>query len=152
DAALYVAVDGFTAKQLGISSASFTGVPDVAPSFAYAPNVAGLNITATGLSAPDPTALDVIQRFTWVCLVTVTSDAGFPDTPGNTVPVTITATLSTVSGAADITLVDEPNPYEQDGPTSWLSTDLRVFQIPAGQTRFGSTMGATATDAPAFIQ
>jgi hypothetical protein len=152
DAALYVAVDGFTATQLGITAASFVGVPNVAPTFSFAPNVAGLSIKATALSAPDESSLDIIQRFTWVCRVTFTSDAGFPTTPGATELVTLTATMASVSGSADIQLVDEPNPYELDGPISWLSTDLRVFQIRAGDARFGETMGNAPGDAPTFIQ
>jgi hypothetical protein len=152
DAALYVAVDGFTANQLGITAASFTGAPNVQPNFSFASGVAGLSITATSLSAPDQSVLDMIQRFTWVCQVKFTSDSGFPATLGATTPVTVTASLSTVSGAADILLIDEPNPFELDGPTSWLSTDLRVFQINAGDSKFGETMGASAADAPTFIQ
>jgi hypothetical protein len=152
DAALYVAVDGFTANQLGITAASFSGTPNIHPTFSFAPNVAGLSITATGLSAPDPTVLDIIQRFTWVCQVTFTADSGFPNVVGATTAVTVTATMSSVSGSADIALVDEPNPYELDGATSWLSTDLRVFQIAGGQSRFGEPMGNTPASAPAFIQ
>ena len=152
DAALYVAVDGFTANQLGITAASFSGTPNIHPTFSFAPNVAGLSITATGLSAPDPTVLDIIQRFTWVCQVTFTADSGFPNLVGATTPVTVTATMSSVSGSADIVLVDEPNPYELDGATSWLSTDLRVFQIAGGQSRFGEPMGNTPASAPTFIQ
>jgi hypothetical protein len=151
EAALYVAVDGFTANQLGITAASFSGTPNVQPNFTFAPGVAGLSITATALSAPDQSAFDIIQRFTWVCRVTFGSDSGFPSTPGVTTLVTVTASLSSVSGSADIQLVDEPNPYELDGPTSWLSTDLRVFQIRAGDSRFGEPMGSSPSDAPTFI-
>ncbi|HEY2661963.1 MAG TPA: hypothetical protein VGI79_19745 [Caulobacteraceae bacterium] len=152
DAALYVAVDGFTATELGISAASFTGVPNVTPGFSFAPGLSALTVTATSLSAPDQGSLDIIQRFTWVCRVSFTNDLDFPTTAGGVVPVTLTATLSSVSGSADIQLVDEPNPYELDGSTSWLSTDLRVFQIRAGDSRFGETMGGTPADGPAFAQ
>lgn len=152
DAALYVAVDGFTASQLSISAASFTGTPNVQPNFSFVPAASGLSITATSLSAPDESALDVIQRFTWVCRATFSNDSAFPTTPGAIVSVTVTASMSTVSGSADIRLIDEPNPYELDGPTSWLSTDLRVFQISTGGSKLGETMGASPADAPTFIQ
>ena len=148
DAALYVAVDGFTANQLGITASSFVGTPNVQPSFGFVPAVPGLSIRATSLSAPDESALDIIQRFTWVCRATFNNDSAFPTAPGGVETVTLTATLSTVAGQADIQLVNEPNPYEIDGPTSWLSTDLRVFQIPQGQSKFGEAMGS---DASAFI-
>jgi hypothetical protein len=48
--------------------------------------------------------------------------------------------------------IHEPNPFELDGPTSWLSTDLRVFQIPEGQSRFGATVGSSEADACTYIQ
>jgi len=151
DAAMYVAVDGFTADQLGITAASFSGTPNVSPTFSFAPGITGLSISTTALSAPDEGVLDIIQRFTWTCRVTFTTDTGFPSTPGATTPVTVRASISTVSGAADILLVDEPNPYELDGSTSWLSTDVRVFQINAGQARFGETVGSNPADATTFI-
>lgn len=152
DAALYVAVDGFTANQLGITAGDFSGTPSVQPNFTFAPGVTGLSITGTSLSAPDEAALDILQRFTWTCRVTFTSDAGFPASPGSVSTVTVTAGVSSVSGSADLQLIDEPNPYELDGPISWLSTDLRVFQIRAGQTRFNETIGSTPADALTFIQ
>ncbi|QUD87707.1 hypothetical protein [Phenylobacterium montanum] len=152
EAALYIAVDGFTANQLGITTSSFFGAPNVIPSFSFSPALGSLTITPTALSAPDQTQLDIIQRFTWTCRVTFTTDLDFPTTAGAVTPVTLTATLSGVSGSADIELVDEPNPYELDGPISWLSTDLRVFQINAGDTRFGESMGNSPADAVQFIQ
>jgi hypothetical protein len=148
DAAFYVAVDGFTATQLGITAASFVGTPNVQPTFGTTPSVSGMSITATSLSAPDQSVFDIIQRFTWVCQVTFNNDSAFPTTPGGVDTVTLSASISGVSGQADIQLVNEPNPYEIDGPISWLSTDLRVFQIPQGNSIFGETMGS---DASAFI-
>ncbi len=152
DAALYVAVDGFTANQLGITAASFTGTPNIQPSFSFAPGVSGLNVVATSLSAPDQGSLSIIQRFTWTCRVTFTNDNGFPTVPGNTNPITISASISGQAGSADILLIDEPNPYELDGATSWLSTDLRVFQNKTGESRFGVTLGSSPADAISFIQ
>lgn len=60
--------------------------------------------------------------------------------------------ISGISNAAQIQLICEPNPYEMDGPISWLSTDLRVFQIRAGETRFGETIGSTPAGASTFIK
>jgi hypothetical protein len=34
-----------------------------------------------------------------------------------------------MSASAVITLTTQPNPYEVDGPTSWLSVDLQVFNV-----------------------
>ncbi|MFI5138082.1 MAG: hypothetical protein ACHQIM_09655 [Sphingobacteriales bacterium] len=159
DAAFYVVADGFTANALGISAISFTGTPNVFPNISPAPGITGMSFTATALSAPDQTQFDIIQPFTWVFRVSFSSDSSFPTTPGSTIPVTLTATVTSVSGpalhasgSADIELIDEPNPFEQDGPVSWLSTDLRVFQINAGDSKFGEMMGTTPADAITFIQ
>ena len=38
----------------------------------------------------------------------------------------------TVTGQGVIILTEQPNPYEVDGPTSWLSVDLQVFNILEG--------------------
>ena len=43
DAAFYVAVDGFTPAQLGISSASLSGVPNVAPALTFTPAITGMS-------------------------------------------------------------------------------------------------------------
>jgi hypothetical protein len=152
DDALYAVVDGFTATELGIGPGSFGNNPTVQPSFSLTPGVSGLVVTATSLSAPDQTQLDIIQRFTWVCQVTFNDVNSFPTTVGAQSTVMLTASLSTVSGSADLDLVNEPNPYELDGSTAWLSTDLRVFQIRANETRFGATMGSTPASGPAYIR
>jgi hypothetical protein len=156
DAAFYVVVDGYTATQLGITNASFSGTPNIKPTITP---ISGMQFIATSLSAPDQSQLNIIQPFTWIYTVKFTNDASFPTTPGTTVPVTINASISSVispilnaNGSADIVLIDEPNPFEMDGPISWLSTDLRVFQVKSGDAKFGETMGNTAADAPTFIQ
>ena len=48
-----------------------------------------------------------------------------------------------------LTLLKQPNPYMTDGDVTWLSTDVRVFQIRSGWTRAGVTMDS---DPYAFIQ
>jgi hypothetical protein len=133
-AAFYVIVDGFTANELNISAATFTGPPNVAPSISFNPSLAGVSFQATQCSATDETNLNSPQRFTWTC------DLIFGSTDSFTVenlPVTMTASITSTSGAtvigeAVITLTSQPNPYEIDGPTSWLSVDLQVFQVLRG--------------------
>ncbi len=49
-----------------------------------------------------------------------------------------------------IRLQNASNPYMIDGPTSWLSVDTRVFQVPVGTARFGVAAGWT--DPVTFIQ
>lgn len=159
DAAFYVIVDGYTPSQLGITATTLTGVPNISPTISLAPAAAGMSVAPTALIAEDQSLGGGIQRFTWVYDVAFTQTGGFPLAPGGVVDVTLTASIMGVippalsaSGSAILQLIHEPNPYELDGPISWLSTDLRVFQIGAGASRFGATMGATPADGPTFIQ
>jgi hypothetical protein len=159
DAAFYIAVDGFIPNDLGITAASLVGVPNVSPAVTLTPSVTGMTVKATSLVAEDPALSGGIQRFTWVYEVQFTSSGGFPASVGGVTPVTLSATASRISapvvsatGSAVMQLIHEPNPYEMDGPVSWLSTDLRVFQIPAGGSKFNATMGSTPADAINFIQ
>lgn len=143
--AFFVAVDGFTPSELGITAADLSGTPTVTPTFVSAPSVAGLTFgNPTQLIAADPSLPDVPQRFTWVYPLTFTSDAGFTATVVN---VALTATIGSVTASAVIDLIQQPNPYEVDGQTSWLSTDLRVFQAKNGDTRFGAQLNGTSTAA-----
>ncbi|HKT09198.1 MAG TPA: hypothetical protein VJR24_14965 [Gemmatimonadaceae bacterium] len=159
DAALYVIVDGYTPSQLGITPATLTGVPNISPTVSLSPAVPGMSVAPTALVAEDPSLGGGIQRFTWVYDVAFTQTGGFPPVVGGVVDVTLAASIMgvtppalTASGSAIIELIHEPNPYELDGSVSWLSTDLRVFQINAGAARFGATMGSTPADGPTFIQ
>lgn len=146
DSAFFVVVDGFTPAELGITSATLSGVPDVQPGLTPMPTVAQMSFEVMpGLGLQYPSHLNRRQRITWKYRIRFDGVAGFPV---ETLPVALTASISTVSAQATLYLVTQPNPYEIDGETSWLSTDLRVFQIRAGESRFGMAMG---TDAPGFI-
>jgi hypothetical protein len=149
--AFYVVVEGFTAAELGITAADLSGAPSTKPALTSAPAVSGMTIgQPTALLAEDPSLPATAQRFTWVYPVSFTDVSGFTQQVLN---VTLTATMSTVTGAGVIQLLQQPNPYEIDGQTSWLSTDLRVFQIKAGESRFGATVsGGTPGAAITFIQ
>lgn len=153
NAAFYIAVDGFSAADLGITPADLVGAPSVQPTLTPTP-VSGMTVgqpadKATSLTAEDPSLPPTPQRFTWVYAV------NFSDTTGFTAPivnVTLNASIKTVSGGAVIQLVQQENPYETDGATSWLSTDLRVFHIKQGDSKFNATVnGGTPTDALAFL-
>lgn len=150
-AAFYIEVDGFKASDLGITAADLTGVPSVTPTFSLTPPVSGMTIgPASALAAQIPSLPPSPQRFTWTIPVTFTDDSGF--VPGGET-VTLTATIGGVSGSAQLQLVEEANPYEVDGPVSWLSTDVRVFQAKAGESWFNSApLGATPADASTFVQ
>jgi hypothetical protein len=148
-AAFYVAIDGFPANELGITAATFSGTPDVVPTVVFSPPLNGMRVQATACSAPDETNLNIPQRFTWTFEVIVSDDSDFT---GENVPITMTASITstdsiTVSGQAVITLTTEPNPYEVDGPTSWLSVDLQVFNVLQG-AHLPSTPGIVLDSGP----
>ena len=150
--AFYVVVDGHWPDSLGITASSLGTSPSVKPTLTFTPAVPGITVSVTSLEAEDTSLPESPQRFTWVCQVAFSNNSGFPSNPGEVQVVTLTAALAGLSGSAQIQLICEPNPYELDGPTSWLSTDVRVFQCRAGESRFGATIGSTASDATAFIK
>jgi hypothetical protein len=116
------------------------------------PSVAGMTGEVSSLAAEDPALPIAPQRFTWVLRVKFTSSSGFPSVANAEQIVTLTATLAGLTASAQIRLVKEASPYELDGPVSWLSTDVRVFQIRAGDSRWGATVGSTPATASSFIK
>ncbi|MEV5011929.1 S53 family peptidase [Streptomyces sp. NPDC055692] len=160
--AFYVTVDGFTPAQLGITSASptTTQLEAWAPRFTTAPTVSGMSISPTGFKPELPSLPAQPQRFTFTYRVAFTDTTGFT---ANVLPVTLTASTHgvigeaavLVTGQAAIELIENSNPFMVDGPVSWLSTDLRVFQIHPGDSLVGLSgvsMGSTPADASTFIK
>lgn len=147
--AFYVVVDGFNAAALGITKADLTGTPNAKP--ALTASFSGMNVVATALLAEDVSLPPTPQRFTWVCAASFPDLSAFTGLPRN---VTLTAQIATVSGHATITLVEAADPFELDGPVSWLSTDLRVFQMKTNGSLAGlpSVVLTPTTDAPTFIK
>ena len=152
ESAFYVHADGFWPDKLGITSTTLGSAPSVKPALALNPAIAGMTVEVASLQAED-TALPVSpQRFTWVLRVRFTSSAGFPNVANTEQLVTLTATLAGLTASAQIRLVKEGSPYELDGPVSWLSTDVRVFQLRAGDSRFGAAVGSTPAAASTYIK
>lgn len=147
DAAFYVVADGFTPAEINITTATLSGVPNIKPNIGIAPGITQMAADVVSVDVEDPTHLARRQRITWTYKISFTGTGGF-GFAGDVQSVALSASISTVSGNATINLIKQPNPYETDGETSWLSTDLRVFQIDTGQSKFGVAMGS---DAPAFI-
>ena len=146
ESAFYVAVDGFTPAELGITAATLIGVPNIIPALSQIPVVQDMSIAVMAtIKLEDPTHLIRRQRITWKYKISFTSTAGFVN---ELEEISLAASISTVTAQAKIYLIKQPNPYEIDGVTSWLSTDLRVFQIREGDTLFNKKMEA---DAPDFI-
>jgi len=148
--ALYVVLDGFLPHELGS--------PTVAPTLTFtldSPNgapVPGMSASLREVLLEDPAAPpDSAQRATFVFDVRFTNATAFafpPDARG----VNVRATHGAHQCDAPLRLTLQPNPYMIDGPVSWLSIDLRVFQIRAGMPRAGVTQGATEASASTFIQ
>lgn len=144
--AIYVVVDGFTPTELGVTAGDLSGAPSTVPAFSAAPGLSGINFGApTQLVAQDPSLpANIVQRFTWKYDLTVNSDADFTAALVN---VVLTASIGGVTATALFELRQEPNPYEIDGETHWLSTDLRVYQLKDGQSRYGATLSGSSLGA-----
>jgi murein tripeptide amidase MpaA len=152
--ALRVLVDGYSAPELGLTGPNST----LAAPPAFTPAVTGLSILP---SSTTPNFSDngdygsELQRFTFVY------DLDFPDpsdpefsfsTPTSPTPLGVTVS-GAPSASAILTLIKQPDPFLLHGDPPWLSIDLRVFTVKAGETSaFGPAMGADAFAAPTFIQ
>ena len=151
ESALYITLDGFTPQEVGITQSTPTDPPTLKPTLNINPAVAQMEIRAVHLDMEDPAHLIRRQRITWTYDVRFTGTNGF-NFASATQTVALSASFSGQSANASLLLIKQPNPWESDGQTHWLSTDLRVFQINAGQPKFGATMGASGAQAPTFIQ
>jgi len=163
--AILVTVDGLKPSQFpggGIT----TLTPSAAQLASWAPLVSlsaagAIEIVATGVASDDPALAERLQRFTFTYQVRFVADAfGFAE-PNQTVPVNAslatTITPAPLTDLAWIQLVKSANPFMLDleggNSTSWLSSDLKVFRVVAGETVHGVTLpaAATRTQALAFI-
>jgi hypothetical protein len=143
--AFYIVVDGFSPNELGFTAATMQHTPALNPN----PVIPGMTIIPDHMVFDDPVHLNRHQRLTWVYRISFTNTNGFTSAQITvTLPASISAAgdTATVSGTGYLYLIQQPNPYEIDGETSWLSTDLRVFQIKAGESKFGVAMGNNPTD------
>jgi len=164
DDAFYVVLDGFTPAELGITAATQTAPPPAA----IAPNIAFRRAGGTlvaELSAQPQTLLyelpslpaGVRQRFTFRYRLRIAGTAPFFQADGVT-PIemqtlTLEATSSAFVGRGTIRLHHQPNPFMLDGATPWLSIDLQVLNVRAGEARNGQPAhGAADVDAVTFIR
>jgi hypothetical protein len=135
--ALYVEVEGFSQNDIG------SVVPSVAPP------ISGLTYASTGPGSPSDPTLPANQPQRW----TFPFQAQFNGTGMFTasdqtlvVSAQFTAAGKNVSGNAQIVLQQTPNPYMFHGGSGpgaewYLSVDIKVFQIKAGDKMFGLTAG-----------
>jgi hypothetical protein len=141
--AFRVVIDGFTATELGITGPNSTlNVPSPRR---------GIIINCTGNHSDSGSYGTEIQRFTFHYNVDFTDDSVF-NFVGDTDLITLNVTVGGISTSGQIELVKQPDPFILHGDPPWLSIDLRLFVVRAGETKFGVTMGADASAAPQFIQ
>ncbi|MDH4472915.1 MAG: galactose oxidase early set domain-containing protein [Fluviicola sp.] len=141
--AFYVVYDGFIPSELN----DFVVPPTI--SFTDATSnavIPGMNSIHVNTLYEDPSLTpDVPQKVTFVFNVRFSSNTAFTFA-GLSRNVTITANLIPHKCTANINLIKAPNPYMVDGPTSWLSVDLRVFQMrEGGPTRATIPQGNSGT-------
>lgn len=144
--AFRVVVDGFTAAEIGIAGTGAT-VDVLSPTD-------GLTINATGNTSDNGGYGPEEQRFTFHYDLDFgpNNDAfDFPD-PSRLLPLNVAIPSLSLSASAQLELIKQPNPFILHGDPPYLSVDLRVFVVRAGEEKFGVTMGSTASDAPRFIQ
>jgi hypothetical protein len=167
DPAFKVVLEGFTPAELGIDITK-----PIAPQLANPPrlpSVAGplaqLQLAFSGPMEPeDPAVPPGPQRFAFPFKVTLHDDTVFTTVDQNvTLQATFTSsTGTTVSNKGIIQLTKKPNPYILHSdrtlhpPLPWyLSVDIRVFQLKAGQPMFETAIGssgAASTVATGYIQ
>lgn len=116
------------------------------------PNTAGMiDIAPNGAAMweDDTRPPDRPQRVTFAFDIQFPSNTAFTGIDNR--EVWVEATWGAHRAAARLDLTNQPNPYMQDGPVEWLSTDVRVFRIRRGETKYGFTfmMGETPF---AFLQ
>jgi hypothetical protein len=129
--AFYVVVQGVAPADLGILSTNPLNPPlaQIAPHITPAPVPVGMSITANDVAFENGNDIQ-IQR------ITFGYNIGFSNTNAFTaedVPILLTATIVGLSGNAIIDLTLQPHPYMEDGATSWLSADTRVFRRQTGE-------------------
>ena len=78
----------------------------------------------------NPGAPDTPQRIAFTVQVNFTDTSAFT---AETRQIFVQASLAGLQDVALIELLKQPNPYMMDGATSWLSTDVRVFQLRPGE-------------------
>ncbi|HZX70243.1 MAG TPA: hypothetical protein VFE77_05425 [Rhodanobacter sp.] len=171
-AALFVAIEGYKLSDLGITDAASLADPGNQPTV-HSPD-SRITYTYSGAAEPEDITLPGPQQVLFPFQVSFADDSLFQDPalfpPGQqTAYITISATFDPPTGSpltaiARVKLIQTPNPFVlHNDPTStdptvqqawYLSTDLRVFQIEAGQHRFGASPGNTgdaAADATTYI-
>ncbi|MFQ6397352.1 M14 family metallopeptidase [Nocardia sp. KC 131] len=155
DPAFWVVVEGFTTDELGLTTDNLDEPPTaLTVTIETLSSQSGMSVHSTGPVIPeDPSLPARPQRFRYQCQMSFASDAVF-NFPGASkdmqVGASVTAAGKTATAAGVLRLFKrEANPFMLDGPTWWLSVDLRVFTVRLPEARFGQLLFA---DPNTFIE
>lgn len=123
----YIIYDGLAPSTLG--------VPGAVPSIQFVTAIGGgaigsMSGAVTAVTLEDPAAPNTPQRITFTVQVQFTDGSAFT---AETRDIFVQVTFAGIVDVAPVRLVKQPNPYMLDGPISWLSTDVRVFQLRPGE-------------------
>jgi hypothetical protein len=144
DAVFFVVLDDYSPAELGITANMPEGSPSLCPAVTFSPGLPQLAVEVMpGTALEDPARLDRRQRITWKYRLRFTGINGFM---ADRQELQLLAAISRESATARLCLIRQPHPYKIDGKESWLSTDLRVFQIKASQFRFNKVMRSDPND------
>lgn len=140
--AFYAIYDGF--------SPIFLGLPGASPTIAFHDAGTGAIIgsmlaTSTAVNMEQPGSPNTPQRVVFSFRVDFVDGTAFTS---ETRDIYVLAKFAGMQDIAPMHLIQQPNPYMLDGPISWLSTDVRVFQLRAGQ-KISSSSSVTLDDANA---
>jgi hypothetical protein len=164
-ASLFVVADSFLPSELNVTKAHPTAAelqpiaPKVTFTRADASVVPKLVATPQKLHVEDET-LPALQRqrFTFEYSLDFASIAGFSvnGMPVDLQTVTATAALHAIgrdfTAAGSLVLTQQPSPFLLDGAVSWLSTDVRVFQVTQDASKLGINLtGDDETAALGFL-
>lgn len=125
--AFYVIYDGISPSALG--------APGMVPTIRFLDSIGGMQIgsisaTNTSVDLENPGAPTTPQRISFTFCIHFNDTSAFTAEMRN---IYVEATLNGITDVAQMHLINQPNPYMVDGPVSWLSTDVRVFQLQPGQ-------------------
>jgi hypothetical protein len=144
DAVFFLVLDGYSPTELGITGSMLEGPPSVVPAVSLSPGLPQMALEAMpGTAVEDPARLDRKQRIVWKYRFLFTGTNGFA---AKREELRLSANMSRETATASLCLVTQPHPYNVDGQEAWLSSDLRVFQIKAGQFRFNKVMRSDPND------
>jgi hypothetical protein len=141
--ALYVVVEGYTAEEVGLTTTASLSNPPTLPQIAEP--IKGIKAVFAGPVLPQDQTLPAkeVQSFTFPFALTFAGESVFAGAPEQLI---VTAKFdppkkAKVEGSGEIFLIANPNPFilhgdEKEGFEWYLSSDVRVFHLKAGERRF----------------